>query len=467
MSIGTPVGKAAAPPPAGKSLLDEREKQRLVVRKQLGKAYAWLTFSTVALALAFIALLFYDVVTDVFSWQVVEPANSGRTFAWSRAPLGGERVIRLELLEAQVALGELEPAEAREQVNAFLNDPEEKRLFNARNRVELMWYTEDGPFRWVVTNSRDNHEADIGLLGINAYLRRLRDGLAEDAEVLEPQRQALLTRLQNTDLDRGFGFANLDLLRASLEEGQTLYLNPWLDASFFTQNASRTPTVAGLRTALAGTLWVTLLVILMSVPIGVGASLYLEEYAPNNRFTRFIEVNIRNLAGVPSIIYGILGLYVFVRLFNFGPSILPAALTLSLLVLPVIIITGREAVRAVPSSLRQASYGLGATKWQTVSQVVLPNAITGIVTGVILAIARAIGETAPLLLIGAAAYVPFLPSSVFDPYTVIPVQIYSWIAENNPEFRRVASAGIVTLLSLLIVLYSLAFYIRRRFERSW
>jgi len=468
MSMDAHAVKPAAPRRAEKSLLSDEERRRLALRKQMGKAFAWLTFSTVALALAFIAILFYDTVTDVFSWQIVEPANSGETFAWSRAPFGGERVIRLELLEAQVAQGELSPQEAREQVIEFLSDPEEKRLFEARNRVELMWYTQDGPFRWVMTSGSDDFEANIDLFGINGYLRELRDELAEeDAEELEAQQRELLSRLQNANLGWGPGFGNVGLLRASLEEGQSLYLNPWLDWSFFQQNASRNPAVAGIRTALAGTLWVVLLVILLAVPVGVGASIYLEEYAPNNRFTRFLEVNIRNLAGVPSIIYGILGLYVFVRLMNFGPSILPAALTLSLLILPVIINTGREAIRAVPSSLRQASYGLGATKWQTVSQVVLPNSIPGIVTGVILSIARAIGETAPLLLIGAAAFVPYLPDGVLSPYTVIPVQIYSWVAENDAEFRRVASAGIVTLLALLIALYSVAFYIRQRFERKW
>jgi phosphate transport system permease protein len=171
-----------------------------------------------------------------------------------------------------------------------------------------------------------------------------------------------------------------------------------------------------------------LVALLIAVPIGVGAAIYLEEYAPDNRFTRFLEVNIRNLAGVPSIIYGILGLYVFVRVFEFGPTILPAGLTLSLLILPVIIITGQEALRSVPDSLRQGAYGIGATKWQTVSRIVVPNAVSGIFTGVILSLARAIGETAPLLLIGAAAFVPFLPEGVFSTYTVIPVQIYSWVS---------------------------------------
>ena len=234
-----------------------------------------------------------------------------------------------------------------------------------------------------------------------------------------------------------------------------------------TKNASRTPVVAGLKVAFLGTLWVIGLVILFTVPVGMGAAIYLEEYASANRFSRLLEVNIRNLAGVPSIVYGILGLYLFVRLASFGPTILSAALTLSLLVLPVVIIAAREAIRAVPSTLREASYGLGATKWQTVSQIVLPNAVGGIVTGVILAVARAIGETAPLLLVGAVGFIAFPPNGPGSRYTVIPSQIYNWIAENDAEFAHVASAGIIVLLGILFVLYGIAFYLRRRFERSW
>jgi phosphate transport system permease protein len=246
-----------------------------------------------------------------------------------------------------------------------------------------------------------------------------------------------------------------------------LYLNPWLDVSFFSKTASRTPVMAGIRPALVGTLWVIGMVVLFSLPVGVGAALYLEEYAPDNRLTRFIEVNIRNLAGVPSIVYGILGLYMFVRLLNFGPTVLAAATTLSLLILPVVIIAARESVRAVPDSLRQASYGLGATRWQTVSRTVLPNAIGGIMTGMILAVARAIGETAPLLLVGAAAFIAFLPSGPLDRYTVMPIQIYSWVSENDVEFAHVASAAIVVLLAVLLILYGIANWVRRRFERNW
>lgn len=373
----------------------------------------------VVLALLLVATLFFDVIADTVSWQVVAPRESG--IAWSfregfRPFATWDRVATLEL----EARGE-DPA-------AVLDEPEERRKFGLRNRVELLWWVDGRPLRWVVTNSRDDTVDDVGLFR----------GLRERGELL-----------------------------ASLEEGEQLRLNAWLDGAFLRKNASRTPVMAGLLNALVGTLWVIGLVIVIALPIGLGTAIHLEEYAPDNRLTRLIEVNIRNLAGVPSIVYGILGLYAFVRLMRLGPTVLAAALTLALLILPVVVIASREAIRAVPSTLRQASYGLGATKWQTVSRVVLPNAVGGIVTGVILSVARAIGETAPLLLVGAAAFIPRAPNGPLSTYTVIPIQIYSWVAENDREFAHVASAGILVLLMVLIVLYAAAFWLRRRFERSW
>ena len=409
-------------PESTRSLLGSEERARLRARKRVGRIFAWVTFVPVVLAMLLIATLFFDVITDAVSWQVVEPANSGVSWSWAEGyrPVGTwEHVVRLEL----AAQGLDEAA-----IEAFFADSEEVRKFAARNRVELMWSTDRGPFRWVVTNSRDDRVDDYGIFE---------------------------------------AWGHVDELRGNLAEEQRLYLNPWLDVSFFTKAASRTPVMAGIRPALVGTLFVIGLVILFSLPIGVGAAMYLEEYAPDNRLTRFIEVNIRNLAGVPSIVYGILGLYVFVRLLNFGPTVLAAAATLSLLILPVVIIAAREAIRAVPDTLRQASYGLGATRWQTVSRTVLPNAIGGIMTGLILAVARAVGETAPLLLVGAAAFIAFLPSGPLDRYTVMPIQIYSWVAENDVEFAHVASAAIVVLLAVLLGLYAAANWVRRRYERKW
>ncbi len=431
---GSGAGAPAGASPGGTehggfSLLGPAERRRLARRKRIGVWFRWITFVPMVLAIVLIATLFFDVATDSVSWHVVEPANSGTTWAWSEGfrPFGTwERVVRLEL----AAQGE-----SAEAVDALLDDAEQRRRFSRRNRVELMWWTDDGPLRWVVSNSRDDAV-------------RGPDNAVLDVPFLQ-------------------GFGERQRLLELLEPDQNLYLNPWLDVSFFSMVASRTPTMAGIRTALFGSLWVIGLVILISLPLGVGAALYLEEYAPDNWLTRLIEVNIRNLAGVPSIVYGILGLYVIVRLMQIGPTILAAAMTLSLLILPVVIIAAREAIRGVPPSLRQASYGLGATKWQTVARVVLPNSIGGITTGVILAVARAIGETAPLLLVGAAAFIAFNPSGPLSRYTVMPIQIYSWVAENDVEFVHVASAAILVLLALLIALYALANWVRRRYERTW
>jgi len=209
-----------------------------------------------------------------------------------------------------------------------------------------------------------------------------------------------------------------------------------------------------------------LLVIALSVPLGVGAAIYLEEYAPDNAITRLIELNLNNLAGVPSVVYGILGLSVFVRGIGLGPVILAGALTLSLLVVPVVVIAAREAIRAVPGTLRQAAFGLGATRSQVVFKVVLPNAIAGVTTGVVLAVARALGETAPLLLVGAAAFVPRPPEGILSIFTAVPIQIYAWVSENDIEFTHVASAAIVVLLAILFVLYAFAFWLRRRFRSA-
>jgi phosphate transport system permease protein len=200
----------------------------------------------------------------------------------------------------------------------------------------------------------------------------------------------------------------------------------------------------------------------LAIPIGVLAAIYLEEYAPKNRFTAFIEVNIANLAGVPSIVYGILGLAVFVRFMGLERSVLAGAMTMSLLVMPVIIIAAKEAIRAVPSSLRQAAFAVGATRWQVVRHHVLPSAIPGILTGVILALSRAIGETAPLIMIGALTYVAFVPEGPLDEFTALPIQIFNWTARPQETFHELAAGGIIVLLAILLLMNATAVYIRYR-----
>ncbi len=238
-----------------------------------------------------------------------------------------------------------------------------------------------------------------------------------------------------------------------------------IDWSFITSFPSRRPARAGIIAAIAGTFWLMGLTALFAFPIGVGAGIYLEEYAKKNTFTKIIEVNIANLAGVPSIIYGLLGLGIFVRTFRLDQSLLTGALTLTLLILPIIIITTREALRAVPSGLRQASYALGASQWQTTYSQVLPVAMPGILTGTILALSRAIGETAPLVAIGALTYIAFLPESVMDPFTALPIQIFNWVSRPQKGFAINAAAAIIVLLCITLVLNSIAIYLRHRFKK--
>ncbi len=237
---------------------------------------------------------------------------------------------------------------------------------------------------------------------------------------------------------------------------------PRLDRAFLTSFASRFPERAGVRAALAGSIWLLLLTALFAFPVSVAAAAYLEEYAHKGWITRAIQTNIANLAGVPSIVYGILGLALFVRALGFDRSILSGALTLTLLVMPVIIMASQEAIRAVPPTIREGAYALGATRWQVVRHQVLPMAFPGILTGTILALSRAVGETAPLILVGAVGFVAFTPKGVMDPFTVLPLQIYSWISRPQDEFRDLAAAGIIVLLLLLLSMNAIAIVLRNR-----
>ncbi|HEY9801380.1 MAG TPA: phosphate ABC transporter permease PstA [Leptolyngbyaceae cyanobacterium] len=248
------------------------------------------------------------------------------------------------------------------------------------------------------------------------------------------------------------------LLYDILRDGLARFLTP----GFLTETPSRFPEQGGIRPAIISSIILGIVVILVTVPIGVGAALYLEEYAPRNWWTTIIEINISNLAGVPSIVYGLLGLGVFNYLLGFGPALISGALTLSLLSLPVIIVTAREAIRAVPNSLRFASYGLGATKWKTISSHVIPYAVPGILTGVIISISRAIGDAASLIVVGAVGFLTFNPG-LFQRFMALPIQIYSYITRPEPGFANAAAATIIALLLLILVLNGLAIYIRQRF----
>ncbi len=265
--------------------------------------------------------------------------------------------------------------------------------------------------------------------------------------------------------------------------GSKVEFRSWLSETFITSPQSSQPLLAGVRTAILGSLLVIVITIVVAFPIGIGASIYLQEYAKNYWFNRLIQTNINNLAGVPSIIYGMLGLAIFVRLGagltsgailgytkgdpSSGRTILSAGLTMALLILPVIIINGQEAIKAIPNSLREASYGIGATKWQTVWYHILPNAISGILTGTILAISRAFGETAPLVIVGAATYITFDPDGIFSRFTTLPIQIYQWTSRAQAEFHNLAAAAILVLITLLLALNAVAIYLRNRFSQRY
>ncbi|HBG63377.1 MAG: phosphate ABC transporter, permease protein PstA [Omnitrophica WOR_2 bacterium GWF2_43_52] len=264
-----------------------------------------------------------------------------------------------------------------------------------------------------------------------------------------------------------------------------LFIDVFLDGAsrlslgFFTSFPSRKPEAAGILSAWVGTLWIMAVTAFIAIPLGIGSAIYLEEYAPKNRLTALIEISIANLAGVPSVIFGLLGLGLFVRWFNLDRSVLAGGLTLAILVLPVIILSTREALRAIPFSIREASYAVGATKWQTVYLQVLPAALGNIMTGVILAMSRAVGETAPLITIGALTYIAFLPQppvilsgefpfirvglqGLFDPFTALPIQIFNWVSRPQKGFSVNASAGIIVLLGITLAMNSIAVIVRYR-----
>ncbi|HSI67085.1 MAG TPA: phosphate ABC transporter permease PstA [Planococcus sp. (in: firmicutes)] len=240
-----------------------------------------------------------------------------------------------------------------------------------------------------------------------------------------------------------------------------------LDWNFMTSYASRRAEDAGIKSAFVGTIWLMAVTAPIAFVLGVGTAIYLEEYSKKGRFTSFIQMNIANLAGVPSIVFGLLGLTIFVRELGMGRSVLAGGLTMSLLILPIIVVASQEAIRSVPTQLREASFAMGSTKWQTIVRIVIPSALPGILTGNILALSRAVGETAPLIMIGALTYIAFLPENVFSQFTVMPIQIFNWTGRPQDAFQAVAAAGIIVLMIMLIFMNSLAVFIRNKFTKRY
>ncbi len=286
---------------------------------------------------------------------------------------------------------------------------------------------------------------------------------ATDARRLQRRQQLAVLFVAACQLATLLGLVFLGILLVDVAQDAAPYLRPQLVTHF----PSRFPHRAGYASALVGTVYVAAIMSAVAFPLGVLAAVYLEEYARPGPVLRALEVNIANLAAVPSVLYGLLGLGLFVEGLRMGKSVLAGGLTLALLVLPLTVLSSREAIRAVPFSVREAAYALGATRWQVVLHHVLPYAMPGILTGTILALSRAVGETAPLIMLGALQYVPFLPRSVWDYFTVLPIQVFNYVSLPSPEFRRLAAAGIVVLLAVLLVLNGTAIWLRQRWRVRW
>jgi phosphate transport system permease protein len=433
-------------------------------RGKIGQA-----FYRLAIAVAIMALgaLFLNIVNEAFGTIAVQneidPASltsDGRDFE----SLNNDQ------------LGAILLEHAARKLRVFIRD--------SLSVIDPAEYTKT-PLRYVLAGR--NYPAEFADLTINdlkpeehtaLLVANLSNSALSDLVLTEVVKQEVVGSwpLLDTLFDYGAIVAERD---ADFPEAE-LQFTSWLDKDFFTNPMSSVPANAGIRTAFLGSLFIVVIVIVVALPLGVGAAIYLEEYADDTWFNRIIETNIRNLAGVPSIIYGMLGLAVFVRILgdltsgaafgaetSNGRTILSGALTLALLVLPIIIINTQEALRSVPSSIREASYGLGATKWQTIWRQVLPARIGGILTGTILAVSRAIGETAPLIVVGASTYIVADPNSPFSKFTALPIQIYQWTSRPQDQFRDIAAAAIIVLVLLLLTLNGTAIVLRNRYNKRF
>jgi phosphate transport system permease protein len=390
-------------------------------RHRLGKLWRWILLGAIVAGLVALLALVADVANGTFGVVAVRRRIDPATLAdRPLAELSKEEL--LSILETHISQG-------------LWRRFERERSFDARSRDEVYGLVEE----------RVIQEEVVGSWPLSDFL---------------------------------FHRAEIERQMATEMDDARLQFKSWINAGFLTRTMSSTPAQAGVRTAVLGSLWMIALTIAFAFPVGVAAAVYLEEYAGRTRLNRLIQTNIDNLAGVPSIIYGMLGLAVFVRALeplssgaafgvteSNGRTIVSASLTMALLILPLIIINAQEAIRAVPQSLRQASYGLGATRWQTIWGHVLPSALPGILTGTILAISRAIGETAPLIVVGASTYITVDPEGPFSKFTALPVQIYNWTSRPQDQFRNIAAAAILVLLILLLTLNATAVLLRNRVSR--
>ncbi|MDZ4768407.1 MAG: phosphate ABC transporter permease PstA [Chloroflexota bacterium] len=441
----------------------EAFKRNLAGRNRRGGI--WGTFYYLSLVVAIIALiaLFLSIINQAFGYVVeadtISPTELVEGGDLSTLDSPALAAILLENVPGRLIVYTRDTL-SRVSEDVFTRTP----LREAVAGSTLPAGTEDLD----ITDITAEQRAEI--LGANLGADVLVDYVTEDVVEANVERAWSLFESIPAAVTQLFGQPN-PLLVEAIEEypDGDFYFRSWLTLDFITSRGSDEPTVAGIRIALLGTIWVIIITLGFAFPVGVGAAIYLQEYATDTPLNRLIETNIRNLAGVPSIIYGLLGLAIFARALSDitgGRTILSAGLTLGLLILPVIIINSQEALRAVPSSIREASYGVGATKWQTIWNQVLPAAMPGILTGTILASSRALGETAPLIVVGASTTIFRNPLSIIDKFTVLPIQIFDWTSRPQAEFRAVAAAAIIVLIVLLLLLNTTAIILRQRFRKS-
>lgn len=433
-------------------------------RHAVGAAWQRFFLSTNVIALAALGVLFLVIIDQAFGLVVYE-------YHLHPAEISPDRPLS-ELSEAELAaimaerLGNRVKVVLRDTLSAV--PPE---VFTQRPLSKVLAGRQFPPeYANLMINDLELPQV-ADLLALNLEHGQLVDIVLDQ---IAQQRVVRSWRL----FDSLLNYAQIEQIAAAEFPTGELAFRSWVSLDFVTSSVASNPTTAGLRTALLGSFWIVTITLMVALPLGVAAAIYLEEYASDTWWNRIIEINIRNLAGVPSIIYGLLGLAVFVRaLEQFtsgrfmgmtdtnGRTVVSAAMTLALLILPVIIIASQEAIRAVPRAIREGSYGIGATKWQTVQRQVLPAALPGIMTGLILAMSRAIGETAPLVVVGASTFISIDPNGPFSKFTVVPIQIYQWTSRPEQEFKAAAGGAIIVLLLVLLLLNAAAIILRQRFSR--
>jgi phosphate transport system permease protein len=446
-------------------------KRGMARRKAQSNVWAGLFLGANVFALIALVVLFLNIVNQSFGYVVytyeIKPTELTKDF-------GGKPINQLSQAEVLTILEKnVEFSRLRVLVrdNLIGRNIDRTRLTSEPMKTLIAgkkYSTEVGEKKFAELNQQDA----VKLLTDNLSQAQLVRVLERDVTQATAAKSWTLSEslLQKAEIDKTV---------ASDYPNAVVEWRAWLNLDFLTSELTAEPATTGLRMSLIGSAWIIILTILIALPLGVGAAIYLEEYAQKNRLNSIIETNIRNLSGVPSIIYGMLGLAVFARTFEFftsgqflgitdssGRSVISAAFTMALLILPVVVINSQEAIRAVPPSIREASFGVGATKWQTIYRQVLPAAVPGILTGLILSISRAIGETAPLLVVGGLTFMTIDPNGPFSKFSVVPIQIFSWTGDANQSFRNVAAAAIIILLVLLLSLNTIAILIRQRFSKT-